>query len=158
MTQSSDHHGERGPAVCEYCGRLLDEPAPHDVIVPDSSYLDPGDSRRDGHRPANACCREHADILVARGERLWDDEQLWAGKLSRVSAHWNRSETTLEGMASRAGLTYSQLVRAIRWRLGSGSRRQRAREPGGGGGRERSVEDPDHGHPVGLTPKASHRP
>ncbi|SDM47937.1 hypothetical protein SAMN04489726_1832 [Allokutzneria albata] len=104
--------------TCEYCGRPLEPSACVEVVVPDSSYLHPDDSDQDGCRRARACSQRHAEMLMAAGERQWDDRQLWAKKLARVSGEWNRTETTLEGMAVRAGLTYTQLLCAINWRTG----------------------------------------
>lgn len=113
---------------CEHCGQPVDATTQVEVTVPDSTYLHPDDPQQDGRRPAYACSPGHADDLVARGVSDWIDEQLWASKLRRVSGHWNRSETTLSGIAARAGLTHAQLTRAIDWRTGpSNGNRERDR-------------------------------
>lgn len=57
------------------------------------------DPKLDGRRLTRACGPEHAQALVVRGLRTWDEEQLWAAKLSRVAGSWNgpvrpRSEET----------------------------------------------------------------
>lgn len=99
--------------VCEYCGCSIDEGVGVDVVVPDSGYLHRDDPRHDGNRPTRVCSSNHARELIADGNRLWADAQFWANKLIRVSGHWNRDE--LDGIAERAGLTRSQLARALHW-------------------------------------------
>lgn len=113
--------------VCEYCGCALDEDAGVDVVVPDSGYLHRDDSRHDGNRPTRVCSSSQAWELIADGNRQWVDEQFWVNKLRRVSVHWNRDETTLDGIAERAGLTRSQLARAIHWQRNRATCRLRGR-------------------------------
>lgn len=84
---------------CEHCGRPLDSATWVEVIVPDSAFLHHDDPKLDGRRLTRACGPEHAQALVVRGLRTWDEEQLWAAKLSRVAGSWNgpvrpRSEET----------------------------------------------------------------
>lgn len=132
--------------TCEYCGSTIDPATRIDAVVPDSAYLHADDPRQDGRRLARACSPEHADELIAIGTSNWIDEQLWANKLRRVSGHWNRTETTLSGIADRAGLTPTQLMRAIRWRSGS----SRKDWGWGRGGRDPCTSNSDHGHPTEL--------
>lgn len=119
MTQNPDQvprqRTEAPPEVCEHCGFRIDGGARVEVVVSDSAYVHPLDSRRDGRRRGVACSPEHAEKLVLRGKRRWVNEQLWVSKLLRVVGLWNRSETTIEGIAARAGLTPSQLIRAVQW-------------------------------------------
>lgn len=119
MTQNPDRmprqRAEAKLEICEHCGYPIDADTRVEVVVSDSAYVHPLDSRRDGHRRGAACSPEHAQQLVQRGTRRWVDEQLWMSKLLRVVGLWNRTETTIEGIASRAGLTQSQLIRAVQW-------------------------------------------
>lgn len=112
-----DHSRAKAASACEYCGRALKADERLSVVVPDSGYLHPLDPVKDGRRKSLACSREHAQAMIEAGERAWVDEQLWAAKLRRVSATWNRSERTLDGMAELAGLTARQLRRALTWRM-----------------------------------------
>lgn len=104
--------------VCEYCSRQLDGDQVLEVVVADSGYLHATDPAKDGRRIARACSAEHADALSQAGRERWVDEQLWAAKLRRVSGAWNRTVFTLDEIAELAGLTSTQLRRAIAWRLG----------------------------------------
>lgn len=104
--------------VCEFCERKLDGHEAIEVVVADSGYLHPTDPAKDGRRIARACSPEHAEALSKAGREQWVDEQLWAAKLRRVSAAWNRTVFTFDEMAELAGLTATQLRRAIAWRLG----------------------------------------
>lgn len=102
---------------CELCGRDLAPVDRHAVTIPDSAFVHADDDSEDGRRPAVACSREHAVELVARGTRTWVNEELWLGKVLRVSSRWRRRETTLDQFAALAGLTPYQLRRALRWRM-----------------------------------------
>lgn len=115
------------PEVCEHCGRPIDETARVEVVIADSASAHSLDSRR-GVRRGVACSPEHAQHLVQRGARRQADEQLWMSKLIRVAGLWNRTETTIEGIAARAGLTQSQLLRAVQWQADL-SRRGRRDNP-----------------------------
>ena len=145
-----DEPPRRTPRVdtCAWCARSLDAGTRIDVVVADSTYLHPDDPRQDGSRPASACCRDHAEELLSLGARDWVAEQLWAKKLSRALVHWNRTETTMEGIAARAGLTRSQLRRAIQWRGPDGRGHEKSTPPLGlgRGDRDRCFGGTDHGH------------
>lgn len=111
--------------VCENCGCSLVVGKGVDVVVPDSGQVHRDDSRHDGNRPTRVCSSNHAWELIADGNRQWVDAQFWVNKLRRVSAHWNRDE--LDGIAERAGLTRSQLARALHWQRSRPTHRVRNR-------------------------------
>lgn len=138
------------PDSCEHCGQPLEPGTRIDVIAADSTYLDPTDHRQDGRRPARVCSPDHARVLVEHGARHWIQEQLWAHELIRGSGLRNRSETTLDGIAKRAGLAPSQVLRAINWRTDP------TRQERGPGGRDPNTRHSDHGHCAGPAPNGWH--
>ncbi|SNR61765.1 hypothetical protein SAMN06265360_11244 [Haloechinothrix alba] len=103
---------------CEQCTKRLTADEYVEVTVPDSGYLHPDDPDQDGRRVTYACSTEHAEALEERGTTAWVDEQLWARRVQRVSTYWRTHRMTLDQFAARAGLTSSQLNRALRWRMG----------------------------------------
>lgn len=118
---AQNRHGR--PVCCEWCGRLLTSGNRVDLVVPDSRFLHPETSDRDGQRPTHACSRGHAERLIERGRRRWVDEELWARKFSRVRVRWSPG-ASLDDVARRTGLTITQLLRMADWRLRHMSSRQ----------------------------------
>lgn len=112
-----------GSDVCEYCGRKLEADQGLDVVVADSGYQHPTDPDQDGRRAARVCSRQHAQALAEHFKQRWVDEELWATKLRRVIVYWGNAETTLDGIAKRAGLTMPQLLRAVNRSTEAGSHR-----------------------------------
>ncbi|MBA0124399.1 hypothetical protein H0B56_02455 [Haloechinothrix sp. YIM 98757] len=119
MYQHAMKTAARGPqAFCEWCGHTALEASLHQIVVADSSYVDPTDFTRDGRRRTHACCTEHASRLMDYGTRTWNDEQFWHAKLRRATRHCPQAVPTRtpEQLASQAGLTAEQLARALRWK------------------------------------------
>lgn len=122
-----------GSIVCEHCGRMLEAGQGLHVVVSDSSYQHPSDPEQDGRRATRVCGGEHQQALTEQLKERWNDEELWAIKLRRVIVYWGNAETTLDGIAKRAGLTMSQLLRAVNRSTDPGRHRSIGAEDNGGG-------------------------
>ncbi|MET9322823.1 STAS domain-containing protein [Streptomyces sp. NPDC003038] len=98
---------DAGPRTCALCG----EPASADrgAVVPDSSYIDSRDHRRDGKRPVAACSEDHLRQLLSHyGGRPFTEAELWAGRVART--------INIETLAAESGLDEKQLAAAALWR------------------------------------------
>lgn len=101
------------PRTCALCG----EPASANrgAVVPDSSYIDSRDHRRDGKRPVAACSEEHLRRLVSHyGGRPFTEAELWAGRVARTLAG-HSAEINLETLATESGMDEKQLAAAVLW-------------------------------------------
>jgi hypothetical protein len=100
---------------CGVCGRSVSADGIREV-VPDSSYLHPSDAAQDGQRPLVACDKDHFDEIAASyRERLYVDEELWAGKVSRAVQQAWPGGVWGEELERATGLTGQQIVSAAEW-------------------------------------------
>ena len=115
--------------VCAECGTYIARGLRYTALAPDSSVIHPSDPTRDGWRLVMACGAEHLQVLIDHARNMWVDEQLWFGRLARVSVQPEARDVSLSGLARLAGLSEDQCARALAWN----ARRDKPNEylPGG---------------------------
>lgn len=101
--------------LCDLCARTFPPGEAVSGWVADSSSVHPTDDRHDGLRRVTACCEAHLGVVrEAYTRRPFVQEELWAGKISRVMA----SGPPVLGMTElgcRTGLHEPDIRRAIAW-------------------------------------------
>ncbi len=101
--------------LCDLCARTF--PAQEAVrgYVADSSSVHPTDERHDGLRPVTACGEAHLEAIRREYRcRPFVDEELWAGKITRVLTS-GPPALSMNQLACRTGLHEPDIRRAIAW-------------------------------------------
>ncbi|AWN30571.1 hypothetical protein YWIDRAFT_05155 [Streptomyces sp. SceaMP-e96] len=111
-----DNGGEpvTGLGLCDLCGLPIPASTQLYSLVPDSSFLHPYDSDRDGLRRLAACGSEHLSELQQQYRtRPFVKEELWAGKVARALR--TQPDLDEDELADVTGLNYIQIEHSLTW-------------------------------------------
>ncbi|MET9160840.1 hypothetical protein ABZX56_24175 [Streptomyces parvulus] len=101
--------------LCDLCARVFPQDESVTGYVPDSSAVQAAQERFDGLRLITACSDGHFDVIKeGYTHRPFVEEELWAGKLTRVLAE-GPPALSMDQLGCRTGLQEPQIRAAIAW-------------------------------------------